>query len=98
MPIRVSIEFTIHTLFNCFEANNIFYFWDGVRDKVGIGVRNRGGLGFVFCSCTLELKQSTLREETRPDTRPIVSRWRVGRGSDASGQGQCVGGQELLYG
>ena len=34
----------------------------------------------------------------RPDTRPISSRLRVGRGSNADGQGQFEGGRGLYFG
>ena len=34
-------------------------------------------------------------KETRPDTRPISSRWRVGRDSNVGGQGQYPGGLGL---
>ena len=42
--------------------------------------------------------KDVIYNETRPDTRPISSRWRVGRGSNLSGQGQLFewAGAELV--
>ena len=42
------------------------------------------------------VKKKSKKKATRPDTRPISSRWRLGRGSNLSGQGQNVVGGAIM--
>ena len=50
-------------------------------------------------SLRFENKNFFLKElKTRPDTRPISSRWRVGSGQYTEGQGQSISGQGLYFG